>query len=62
MAATHSSARKVAAQQEMAQAYETKAASLLEKLRVVCEQIGKEKGYDRILEVSQGGGVFRKIR
>ena len=48
----------VAAQQEMAQAYETKAASLFEKLRVVCEQIGKEKGYDLILEVSQGGVVY----
>ena len=48
----------VAAQQEMAQAYETKAASLFEKLRVVCEKIGKEKGYDLILEVSQGGVVY----
>ena len=48
----------VAAQQEMAQAYETKAASLFEKLRVVCEKIGKEKGYDMILEVSQGGVVY----
>ena len=48
----------VAAQQEMAQAYETKAASLFEKLRVVCEEIGKEKGYDLILEVSQGGVVY----
>jgi len=48
----------VAAQQEMAQAYETKAAALFEKLRVVCEQIGKEKGYDLILEVSQGGVVY----
>jgi outer membrane protein len=48
----------VAAQQEMAQAYETKAASLFEKLRVVCESIGKEKGYDLILEVSQGGVVY----
>ena len=48
----------VAAQQEMAQAYETKAASLFEKLRVVCEAIGKEKGYDLILEVSQGGVVY----
>ena len=48
----------VAAQQEMAQAYETKAASLFEKLRVVSEKIGKEKGYDLILEVSQGGVVY----
>ena len=48
----------VAAQQEMAAAYETKAAGLFERLRTTCEVIGKEKGYDLILEVSQGGVVY----
>ena len=48
----------VAAQQEMAAAYETKAAGLFERLRTTCELIGKEKGYDLILEVSQGGVVY----
>ena len=46
------------AQQEMAQAYENKAGSLFGKMRTVCEAIGKEKGYDLILEVSQGGVVY----
>ena len=48
----------VAAQQEMAAAYETKAAGLFERMRTTCERIGKEKGYDLILEVSQGGVVY----
>ena len=48
----------VSAQQEMAAAYESKAASLFEKLRTTCENIGREKGYDLILEVSQGGVVY----
>jgi outer membrane protein len=48
----------VTAQQEMASAYETKASKLFEKMKVVCEQIGKEKGYDLILESSQGGVVY----
>jgi len=48
----------VSAQQEMAAAYESKAATLFEKLRTTCENIGREKGYDLILEVSQGGVVY----
>jgi len=48
----------VAAQQEMAAAYETKAAGLFERMRTTCELIGKEKGYDLVLEVSQGGVVY----
>lgn len=48
----------VAAQQEMAAAYETKAAGLFERMRSTCELIGKEKGYDLVLEVSQGGVVY----
>lgn len=48
----------IAAQQEMAAAYETKAAGLFERMRTTCEAIGKEKGYDLILEVSQGGVVY----
>ncbi len=48
----------VAAQQEMAAAYESKAAGLFERMRTTCEAIGKEKGYDLILEVSQGGVVY----
>ena len=48
----------VAAQQEMASAYETKAAALFEKMRIVCEEIGKEKKYSLVLEVSQGGVVY----
>ena len=27
-------------------------------MRTTCERIGKEKGYDLILEVSQGGVVY----
>ena len=48
----------VAAQQEMQQAYQTKVSALFQKMSAVCEEIGKEKGYSLILEVSQGGVVY----
>ena len=40
------------AQQELAQVAERKGASLFERLRTTTETIGKEKGYDMVIEAS----------
>jgi outer membrane protein len=40
------------AQQEFSSAAERKGAALFERLRTTCETIGKEKGYDMIIESS----------
>lgn len=40
------------AQQELAQVAERKGASLFERLRTTTEVIGKEKGYDMVIEAS----------
>lgn len=45
-------------EQEMQAAYQGLMESLIGKMKVVAEQIGKEKGYTLVLEVSQGAVVY----
>lgn len=46
------------AEQEMQSAYAGLMERLVGQMKVTCEQIGKEKGYNLILEVSQGAVVY----
>jgi outer membrane protein len=45
-------------EQEMQAAYQGLMESLIGKMKVIAEQIGKEKGYTLVLEVSQGAVVY----
>lgn len=43
---------------EMQEAYMAAMDSLLQKMRVIAEAIGKEKGYTLVLEVTEGGVIY----
>lgn len=45
-------------QSEMQNAYAEVMDDLITKMKEICQQIGKEKGYTLILETSQGGVVY----
>ncbi|MEL6350116.1 MAG: OmpH family outer membrane protein [Myxococcota bacterium] len=46
------------AEQEMQQLYAVKMEGLITKMRGISEQIGQERGYDLVLEVTESGIVF----
>lgn len=45
-------------EQEMQTAYANAMEGLIEKMKTICETIGKEKGYTLILEINEGGVVY----
>jgi len=45
-------------EEEMQALYTSKMEALIEKMRVISEQIGGERQYDLILEVTEGGVVY----
>jgi outer membrane protein len=45
-------------EQEMQQAYASSMEGLITKLRVLAEAMGKEKSYDLVIEITEGGIVY----
>lgn len=48
----------MASQQEMQVAYAEVMEGLIGKMRVICEEIGKERGYTLVVDVTEGGVVY----
>ena len=48
----------MSSQQEMQQAYAEVMEGLIAKMRVICEDIGKERGYTMVVDVTEGGVVY----
>lgn len=48
----------MASQQEMQMAYAEVMEGLIGKMRTICEEIGKERGYTLVVDVTEGGVVY----